>query len=711
MYTNGSDAVYNIWAADASKFLVSVNGGAQCVFAFNAATPMAAVQSDLGGQSNTACPTNANCTEFLVGANLTFSHTNPNLIWELAVSSTAAAIYQDIITNPTAAPTSWVFNRTLVFDFLNGCGSPSPYAPSCLPTVAGGAPVTFVPNWTGIDSVSSDDTSITFALSDDGQTAPQWSTGLQCDNSLGNQGSGIVKYGPVFLVNWTLGSASTVAKGLAVGSNGWRVFNTCEGTITGNWGDTACASGCTETGPTDGTCSGGGCTSETPPQQPVGTSGGNVIADRAWMHEGSQVRDPLYADVGFASGNTGPGSCTYHVTSPNTTDVCTNSSTLWEIATTNFRACSLTNCEGHSIHGSAYKYDGTKYTAHGFHNPLQPNLALFSSNLPVGDHGFYWHGNSTDQQPAGAGEYVECDSTGTPGSAPSSACSPYYTTAPYLEIIMTENSVSNASNPADNYGKHCNGGTTPCQYRFGQTYCTGTNWNFNGQVCIANMDPTGRYVLFVSDWNLTLGCSNGWDGVSTGQLCLDPVSAGNSISTGITKVAADGAGNTTITAVNSFSVGDTASFTGVATATWLNGNSITLTAANGTSFTGTGVTHASYSATDTGTVTDTTASSSTGVTAVAVDGSNNTTIKATNTLSPGMYVQLKGLTLATWLNNQNIFVTGATSSSFTGTGVTHASYASAGDTGTVTWGGCANSLANVACPRTDVFVMDVLSAH
>ena len=302
------------WAADASKFTVQPQNGVQCVFAFSANSALGVAVTSIGGQSGAACTDN--CQAFVTGASTTWSHINPSLLWEIingrinqltiCDATYLAGSYPSSCVPPTFAHAStWVFHRAPVFTFLTGCsGGPC------------GLPSDFVPNWTGTVGVSDDDTSITLVLSDDGQDTPQNSAGAAIDcfvNQPPSPISGSSNYGPIFVVNWTLGTASTVAKGLSIGTNGWRVFNTCGlsgagaigPNITGNWGDTGA--------PTDGTCSGGGCTSEVPAQQSVGTSGGSDILDHVWMHETSSRPNSIYAGLGSAGTNptlSTTGTCT-----------------------------------------------------------------------------------------------------------------------------------------------------------------------------------------------------------------------------------------------------------------------------------------------------------------------------------------------------------------------------------------------------------------
>ncbi len=100
------------------------------------------------------------------------------------------------------------------------------------------------------------------------------------------------------------------------------------------------------------------------------------------------------------------------------------------------------------------------------------------------------------------------------------------------------------------------------------------------------------------------------------------------------------------------------------------------------------------------------------ITQAQVDGSNHTTITAANQFVVGEQVSLKNLAAATWLNNQVLTITSASSSAFAGTGVAHAAYGPAADSGTASAVDCKNAAAgSLACQRGDVFVVDLMSAH
>lgn len=163
----------------------------------------------------------------------------------------------------------------------------------------------------------------------------------------------------------------------------------------------------------------------------------------------------------------------------------------------------------------------------------------------------------------------------------------------------------------------------------------------------------------------------------------------------------------TITATNTFAVNQIVWLSGLTTATFLNGQSVQVASASGSQFTF-NFTHANYgSASDTGSAMSigsfglrfiaTTAgnfgnfiasrgalySYAVGSTATITNlslTSNVATITATNTFTNGQYVDLTGLTTATWLNGQTVKLSSQSGSNFTFF-FTHADYPSAAETG------------------------------
>lgn len=521
-YLIGSSATFNIWSADSKKFIITPANGTPCLFAFDpvafaAGTGTISAPSQIHGPNgDPTCLTN--CTRFI--SDVIFSQREPNTMFEFDQNN--VRLYRLVITNPTADPSTWVFDRTLIFDFLTGCGGGR-----C------GLPADFNPTWSGTFSASDDDTSFTMSLSDDGQLAPKNPDGTTqntCPLTFGSL-TGSARYGPIFAVNVSIG------KGTAgpAGNVGWRVYETCgiAGVngglpyITGNFGDSGT--------PTTGV------------GMAYGVSGGGTESDAGYLHEAGSLPDARFGAVAFPAGNLGPGSCSNG-------HPCA-SLNAWEVATTNMRPCVASQCAGHNAKGFVNHYDGTRATAHSYHDPTQPpgNQKLNPDfTWPNDQHGTYNQVGSLDLEPPMFGVSAVCDVDGVPGHAPTgNVCEAYALSSWWNEMVAIENSVAN---PA---AKHCNygGGPTACVYRFGTSYNTGTNSNFGIQNSIMNVNQHGTYALFSSDWNRTLGCSNGWDGVSAGQLCMDPVTANNAAVWGGTSsatdkanyVSVDGSDNTTIT--------------------------------------------------------------------------------------------------------------------------------------------------------------------
>ncbi len=718
-YNNFSGGNFNNWAADSSALIIKPSNGVGCVFAFNPATMQTVATPIVGsGSADPTCATN--CTQSPSGAQFKYSTTNPTLIWEVIPS--LGSVYRDVVTACTVPPgtgycvpggsssgnvaptfanaANWVFSRTLVLNILSppGCSG-------CTPL-----PSDFVPNYTGSLVTPDDDSVVTYQLSDNGQSVPQFGTGPAITSIGGNgtivsvtnsamtgwspavgspmqingvttttayntgttaiwtvcgTGSGCTNptatsfqflssvtgtggvsgatasypnktcpapsgadpmnfsggnYGPIYVVVAKPGAGPG-------GVTGWRLYDTCNGVITGNYGDNSASIWPNTAAPTSGT------------GYIVGQSSGSSIPDRCYQHESDQKPNPLYAGPSCETGQPAwnPGSCSG--------TVCGGNFIFWESLTTNVRICTITGCTaGHAVNGYINNYVGHNLLAFSYENPnagSTPGLAFPLTSID--NHSSYNNDGYYDYQPMTIVPQLVCDQNGTPGSPPTGTvgalngpCSPYYQQTWQNELLLVENATGNAANAANAYGEHCNynSAASACVYRPGPPYNTGTSWDFNAQNSIANISPDGHWLSFASDWNLTLGCTNGWTGTG-GQLCLDPVSAGNTTSGTISATAWDGAGGATITTTNP------------------------------------------------------------------------------TTFMVGMYVLISGTTESCL--NHAIFITSVTGTTFTGTQVggscTPAS-SNSSDTGTAKWQGCAStSLSNAACPRNDVFVMNLLSAH
>lgn len=153
----------------------------------------------------------------------------------------------------------------------------------------------------------------------------------------------------------------------------------------------------------------------------------------------------------------------------------------------------------------------------------------------------------------------------------------------------------------------------------------------------------------------------------------------------------------TFTAANKFFVGDTVQIQGLATGTYLNNQTLTvLSSGLSTSQFSANFTHANVGSTsDSGTAVPVvaqltgqrTANSQCNATATITNVSltgNIGTVTCANNFVPGLSVTFTGLTTAIWLNNQQVQIISATATQITFAFV-HADYASASDTGTVTF--------------------------
>jgi len=711
-FNNNSSGNFNIIASDDSKVIVQGSGGTSCIFAFNPIT-MASTMASIGGTGNSTCV--SNCTSFDSSASWIFDLTNPNLMWEvvpgtmkfnqlLISACTVAAGTGYCVPGGSSATNvpatyanalNWVYSRTTVIqaNAPPGCSGCNPFPPD------------FVANFSSTLAGDQSGTTIVSAFGDNGQNKPifgagpaitaisgsgsivsvtnntmsgwtpvvgspiviagvttttayngNWTvcgTASGCTNPTATAfqylstvtGTGAVSsatasypsatcptpsgadplnfaghYGPIYMFSVTLGAGPG-------GVPGWRFYDACNGVITGNYGTGIWPSTVT---PTDGTCT-SSCAADG--AQPIGVSGGNPLPDRYFLHGGKSLQNPIYGKISAAVGeaSTNPGSCSGGTTP------CTDQDIEWELQTTNVRICLALACQGHTTGGYLAGITSPADSVHTWHNPAIPGTKLISS--PVAGtwdrHSTYNNDGTLDYQPIFDYPQQVCDVNGTPGSAPTGTqgtvngpCPNYFATFGTNELIATENSVENPS------GAHCLSGGTPvaCVYRFGSVYNTGTNFNFNIQNTTPNVDPMGKFVIVASDWNLTLGCTNGWTGTGS-QPCLDPISAGNTTAGVITGTSSDGSGHATIMVTNA------------------------------------------------------------------------------TTFTAGMNVAISG-TAESCLNSQNIFVTSTASTTFTGNISGCSSFSNSSDAGTANWKSCGSTpLANAACPRTDLFVYGLLSAH
>lgn len=119
------------------------------------------------------------------------------------------------------------------------------------------------------------------------------------------------------------------------------------------------------------------------------------------------------------------------------------------------------------------------------------------------------------------------------------------------EIIAVENATTRSS-PGDLEGAHCSYDSTglqePCVYRLAHTFNTNGAWSLTAQNAEGGMSPDGKFIIWPSDWNDTLGCMDGtttncwssWEATA-------PAASGTAV-----HWSTDGASNVTITMTNFF---------------------------------------------------------------------------------------------------------------------------------------------------------------
>jgi hypothetical protein len=446
----------NTWAADASAFFIYTYGGTPLLVAFDPTTMKSTISSigkiTAGGGS----------TSFATGT-LTFSSVDPNVLYEYDFGRDDAAGKPIIVLNKltidkgsTNDPSKWSLSRSQLFDFVEDSGT-------CLP-------LDFHPNWTGVAGVSSDDTAFQLSFSDHGQDGAQDATH---------------PYGATLLAAYDVGKGCRVVHTHG-NENGLGPM-----TITGDWGDLGTV------------LDGSGAA--------LGVSGGDPLKDTLYLHDSGPTPNDTYSGLSGNAVNpeSNPGSCTY------SGKAHTCESYFWETGTRNIRPVEES---GHSTKGYLFAYKGAgNYFALQYHDPNAPSPPeLLPVSVPSDQHSTYNNTDDQDDQPVFLVSTNVCDqASGLQGDR---NCAPQYTAPLYDEIFAVENQ---AAHPTT--ARHCEypnkEGTlekAACVYRFAHTFNTGTNWGFYTQNSEGIVDPTGRFVVFSSDWNLSLGCTNGQD-----SGCLD----------------------------------------------------------------------------------------------------------------------------------------------------------------------------------------------
>jgi len=486
-FTTASGGNQSLWAVDSTLFLVRNSSGSQLLFSMD---PHGSLQTTLtaihnanaggdcpGPATTTPC---AGSTHFVKGADINFSSIDPNVMYEIdrgsynGVSVNQINKLTIVKTDPSDSST-WTMTRVKLFNFncegakcpatsttegfVNGLNTGTS-SHSCLPA-------RFNSTWSDPANPSNDDQSFTLAVSDNGQG--------------GKPKPG--KTGAIYAVMFKVGK-------------GCRLYNTFTGVIQGDWGDV---------GPI------------------LGPDGVTPLLDKFNLHGAGDIPDSKYS--GISPGNTtcaevaDPSKCSYSCVMGKVRGFCENY--FWENATRIVRPCSV-QCNGHGARGFINIYKGKQYRAHTFGSPNSPLTPLLTDSIgfPGDNHGSYGNSGTKDLTPMLLAITHVCgQARGLQGSG---ACDPIHTGPRYDEIVAIENAVGNAGNEANSNGRHCNygAGPTACVYRFAHTFNTGTSWLFNAQNAMATISPDGHYAVFESDWNDTLGCTNG-----TSSNCMDSTTA------------------------------------------------------------------------------------------------------------------------------------------------------------------------------------------
>lgn len=222
---------------------------------------------------------------------------------------------------------------------------------------------------------------------------------------------------------------------------GCRVYDTATGQITGQWG---------KVGPVD--------------------DGVAPLADRFYLHEGGVTQSGLYAHIEPTlrkpNGSSGcvAGNCNL------------DGPYFWQVATTHVRLCGPYHCDGHAAKGNLYTLTGSKVIVHSFADPSKP-LTILVANPFCYDHHTSWNNSGvSDTNPV---FYNQTRVNSTPVTLYD---------CPYENEIL--------GIPVDG---------SSVVYRFGQSENTGSSTYFAIQNAVGDVDASGRFMLFASDWMNTLG--------------------------------------------------------------------------------------------------------------------------------------------------------------------------------------------------------------
>lgn len=203
----------------------------------------------------------------------------------------------------------------------------------------------------------------------------------------------------------------------------------------------------------------------------------------------------------------------------------------WTIGSLEVNSCISGSCKGHEAKGYVGNYTAKVYTAHNWSNPSLPcnvspgtpcpsgqETPLFPQSIPGDQHGAYLNSGTLDNTPVGlfTTNVAGFGQTGV-GARSVSPDSQAYS----REMDMGENFIYNTNNAHCKYpatgtavSPVCNpsgigSGCTGCMYRFAHNWNTATSWLFSTQNNIGITSPDGKWAIVPWDGGLTLGCTNG----------------------------------------------------------------------------------------------------------------------------------------------------------------------------------------------------------
>lgn len=187
----------------------------------------------------------------------------------------------------------------------------------------------------------------------------------------------------------------------------------------------------------------------------------------------------------------------------------------WETANLRVHPVLATAGQGHNASRYQFQYSAKFYTAI---NPLSTQIStcalptftycpLALQSFPTDQHGSPNNGGTADQTPV---FLVSTCGSAVPPACPTTGYGSFW----WDEIVALEDYITNSANSGDNFAKNCQysaagPNTSPCAYRFGHPFATGSSPVFSAQNNLGNLDPSGRFIAISSDWGGTTGCTDG----------------------------------------------------------------------------------------------------------------------------------------------------------------------------------------------------------